>query len=334
MKNILKILFAAIAVLFGVIVFAGCIENPAEPDPINWDAPEIKKISVSSKTVMIDNSIDVSVEAKNASGYQWSADAGTFADPAAASTQWTAPNIESAASFRIKCTVTNTAGSNYATVQVNVIKVWAPEGAAAYWSFDSDFSEIVSGSSAEVVGDVSISSDVFKGSGAVQFGGTFEDISILFYPDLEIDMGSEADFTVMFWAKTENEEGGFMFGKTWEGEYAYHSKGLYHWGNDINIDVWGLWGTGAETDFADGEWHHVAYVKTGLEFRIYKNGEEIVYYEAEEWSEDDNTIVTIGSAFDGPGANWPGNFNGLMDDMIFFQKALSEKDIAEFYNGG
>ena len=333
MKRVSMVLLILMLASF-VITFTSCTTDTEDlTGPINTNLPVITEIDASKSTVLIGGSIDVSVSANNGSSYQWTASKGTFADPTAAQTSWTAPTLDEAEVIKLQCKVSNGEGSRKASVSVRVATSLLPDGAIAYWSFDTDFTEAVNSAGADGGDGVSITSDAKVGSGAALFeGDEASTASALFY-DIDAPMGPDDQFTVTMWMKTVDEELGFMFGRTFDGEYVEGGKGVYLDGGSVVFDISWVGDFWAEdVGVNDGEWHHIAIVKSDAELLIYVDGEEAGGGDIEEWSDDDDTIVTIGAAAEEPGGDWPGIFQGTLDDVIFFNTALSADDIADIAN--
>ena len=93
------------------------------------------------------------------------------------------------------------------------------------------------------------------------------------------------------------------------------------------------WGAISTTNVADGTWHHVAGVRSGLTtYKVYVDGVL-----------QGNTNQTVGSGCNANSANgpsswfvgrsnaWTVNFNGSIDEVAVFNKALSDADIANIY---
>ncbi len=330
MKRLSMVMLILIMLSF-VLTFTSCeTETDDLTGPINSSLPEITGIDASASTVLIGGSVDVMVSANNGSSFQWSASKGTFADPTAQQTSWTAPNLDADEVIKLECNVRNGSGSRKASVSVRVATSLLPEGAIAYWSFESDFNEQVNSMAAEGGDGVSITSDAKVGSGAALFeGDEASTASALFYYDLEAPMGPDDIFTVTLWMKTEDDGLGFMFGRSFDGEYVEGAKGVYVEEGNVVFDISWVGDIWAEAAVNDGEWHHIAIVKDVEEFLIYVDGEEIGAGGTEEWSVDDDTAVTIGAAAEEEGGDWPGIFQGILDDIIFFDVALSADDIAD-----
>ena len=324
----MKIKYIKYFALFFLLISVGCQEEVLSPPKINLNLPEIHSIQSDSKTVLIGKPTQVSVGIVNGSSYEWSAPAGTFSDPKANPTTWNAP--QEAGNYTLTCAVTNSSGTSKASITLQVIESTVPNGASAYWSFDKDFSEEVSETSGEGGTGVSITNDSQIGDGAALFEGEEAEIeSALLYSEADAPMGPDDQFTIAVWVKTEDVELGYVFGRTFDGVHSQGAKGIYLEEGGVFFDVSWVGGWGEEEVFVnDGEWHHIAVVKTDSELLIYVDGEEMSSGEIEDWTPDDGTTVTIGAAWEEEGAEWPGTFQGSMDDLRFYPTALSADEIA------
>ncbi|MGB5895015.1 MAG: LamG-like jellyroll fold domain-containing protein, partial [Ignavibacteriaceae bacterium] len=295
-----------------IIMFIRCSEDPFTIADINTSLPVITSIEASETRILIETSVQVSVTAQQGDSYSWSAADGSFDAPTSTTTNWTASSTGGV--YKLTCTVTNSSGSRKASINMQVLETLLPDGVTGYWSFDTGFNEEVN--EIEGVGgvDVSITGDAVVGDGAALFEGADEEIeSALFYPEADAPMGPEDLFTITLWAKTEDEGLGFLFGRSFEGDYVEGAKGMYIEEGPVVFDIAWVDGFGTEAAVNDGEWHHLAAVKGDGEFFIYIDGEEALAVELGEWSDDDETVVTLGAASE-EGGEWPGTFNGTMDD--------------------
>jgi hypothetical protein len=317
-----------------IILFIRCSEDPFTIPDINTSLPVITSIEASESRILIETSVQVSVTAQQGESYSWSAADGSFDAPTSTTTNWTASSTGGV--YKLTCTVTNSSGSRKASINMQVLETLLPDGVTAYWSFDTGFNEEVG--EIEGVGGVgvSITTDAAVGEGAALFEGADEEIeSALFYPEADAPMGPEDLFTIMLWAKTEDEGLGFLFGRSFDGEYVEGGKGIYLEGGFVVFDIaWVDGFTAEEVQVNDGEWHHIVVVKAEEEFLFYVDGEEILAVAPGEWSDDEGTVVTIGAAMEEEGSDWPGTFQGTMDDVRFYPDALSEEDIIAIFEGG
>jgi Concanavalin A-like lectin/glucanases superfamily len=314
------------AVLFLILTFVGC-QDPVQPPDINNSLPEITKISSSLNRTLAGDSIQVSVQANNGNEYSWTATGGSFADAKTNSTLWIAPST--GGNYTIVCTVSNSAGSNHASLTLTSVVVTLPQDVNAWWTFDKDFSEYISKDAGAGGDGVSIESDdAVQGLGAADFEGEDTFINSAVYSNATAKMGPDDDFTIAVWIKTSDENDGWIFGKTVDSLYVDGGKGLYIDYGNIVFDLYGIDEVRTDDSFNDGLWHHVSFVKTGTTGTIYVDGDEKASYDFGDWTDDGDGGVTIGSAWEEDGSDWPGTYQGLMDDVRFYQKALTADEIA------
>ena len=319
--------------IFMLLILVACNPDVLEVEDIASDLPEIVNISATSSLVVISNEVEVSVEAVNGNTYEWSAPAGSFSSATTSTTTWTAP--EEANAYTLTCTVSNGNGSRKASISVIVAATLLPDGVSGYWGFENGFDEAVASATANSgVTNVSIVSDTKYGNGAAEFTGPEDEVSsALLYPDADLAMGPDDEFTISVWVKTTDDNFGFVFGKSSEGTFLDNAKGMFLENGAVVFDIFGIgafWTDAVVVN--DNEWHHIAMVKADGEFSTYVDGENVLTEAIEEWSDDEDTIITIGAAAEEPGADWPGIYQGLIDDVRFYQEALDAAAIADIFN--
>lgn len=317
-------------ILFFMIFILGCQQDPILPTDINTQLPEITKINSNASRVLAGDTIQVSVEVKNGSQYSWSTSGGAFTNASAQTTNWVAPNT--GGNYKVVCTVSNSAGSNHASITLSSVVVTLPQDVSAWWTFDKDFSEYISKDAGTGGEGVSIESDdAVQGLGAALFEGEDTFINSAIYSNTDVKMGPNDDFTIAVWIKTTDENDGWLFGKTVDKYYTDGGKGLYIDYGSVVFDCYGIDEAYDETEINDGLWHHIAAVKTGTTVTIYVDGNEDFSHDFGDWT-DDAGVVTIGSAWEEDNGDWPGTYQGLMDDLRFYQKALTADEIAAIAN--
>jgi trimeric autotransporter adhesin len=167
------------------------------------------------------------------------------------------------------------------------------------------------------------------------------------YADFGTTMGSAntSDFTEAAWIKTTNKSAGVIInnrnvnadrGMTlhigwWAG--ASKNNGFAYYSNDGPSCEWGAVGN---TNLADGNWHHVVGVRSSLTtYIIYVDG-----------LSQGNTNSTIGSGCNNSSANstsnwqvgrhgaWNTTFDGSIDEVAVWKRALSAAEVLELYRRG
>jgi hypothetical protein len=205
------------------------------------------------------------------------------------------------------------------------------DGLHAWWRFDEDFSDVSgNGHDGTAVNDATLSSSSTKmGGGSLLLDGTDDEVTI--DPDID-DLTN--DFSVLFWAKLNGGGGdqtvfhhfvgawpasGFLINLN---EAALQGVDIYWW----NGGAYQNYHRGPSLDF--GEWYHVAVTLDSSNiWRIYVNGT----YHA--------SLDEGGVSYDsGPGVTRIGNglndFNGSIDDVMIFSRALSASKINQIYEMG
>ena len=297
------------------------------------EPPEIRTIIAGPAKIPAGGVTTVTVTTFDAEGdavsFLWSCAAGTFANAAVNPATWTAP--DEGGTFELKCLVSDENGDRAARVKVTVVKLVTPEGVVAWWPFEEDFSDPVGGYDGEAGDGVEVTTEESaNGFGSAMFDGS-ED-AVIFAPGEELGMGPDDDFTFTLWAKLDG--GGFLFGKTWEGWFGEGTPGLvtefengYVWMGWVNAWVDEMWEDAS--DIGDGEWHHFAVTKEEGFYTVYVDGEEFMSAELES-AENEDMMITMGGADDGYG--WPGAIEGYMDDVRFYDYALTAEEIEAIAN--
>ena len=209
------------------------------------------------------------------------------------------------------------------------------DGLVAYWSFENDLNELVSGTGPDGGDKVTIVQDSKVGNGAAKFDGSELSLDGALFYDLEnVRMDEGEQWTYTLWLKTEDPDAGFIFGMSFSGEYVEGAKGLWLDDGLVNFDVSWVDGTGADIQVNDNQWHNIAVSKGEEGLKIYVDG--VLYTVASEigWSSSEGTVTTIGTAIEAPDeGDWPGVYHGLIDDIRFYDYVLTDEEIANIYNG-
>jgi hypothetical protein len=325
MKRLLRLMLN-MGIVSLLILLAGC-EGESLTDPIDSSLPEIKAIESEAAKVPAEGSTEVAVVANNGSSYSWTADGGTFLDASTNPTTWTAP--DESGNFKLTCIVSNSSGSNSASITIGSVKLSIPEDATAYWPFETDFSDWIGDH--DLTGDAVINTtNPRSGFGCVEFHADMAEI--LTTAGTDFDMGPSAEYSISWWMSTEHFRAA-VIGKTLEGgnfiepakAFFFNPYEEFSWMNAFRGGVWGGFGA------ADGEWHHVAVTHNAADFyTIYVDAEERAAQTAPYDGTAEDTaelLFTIGGA-DEEGEGWPGPYEGLVDDVIFFPRVISAEEVA------
>ncbi len=325
--KIFMLLLLALALISSTCDWFTSEEDGNEPPEIRTITAAPNKIPAVGQTTLTVTTFD---EEGDAVSFLWSCAAGTFADATVNPATWTAP--DEGGSFEVKCTVSDADGQRSARVKVTVVKLATPEGAVAWWPFEEDFTDLIGGYDGEAGDGVTVTTEESaNGFGSAMFDGSEE--AYIFAPGEELGMGPDDDYTFASWVKISSIC--FLFGKTWEGWFGEGTPGVIaqSYGPDDTwvgfVNAWGdqIWEH--SDNLADGNWHHVAVTKEDGFVTVYIDGEEFMSGDLET-AENEDMMITMGGADDGYG--WPGAIDGYMDDVRFYDYALTAEEIDAIAN--
>jgi hypothetical protein len=161
---------------------------------------------------------------------------------------------------------------------------------------------------------------------AYAFNGVDDRIRVSHDPSIEFEAES---FSISLWMKTENDNDGFLIDK----DHNNTPSGLYRLFLSSGIPNMQIASSTqpaidctAVTNVTDGQWHHVVGVRdtTDGELRIYidTNLENNINDNASINTNNGHPLA-IGAFSEIPGRN----FNGAIDDIRIYNRALSENEI-------
>lgn len=172
-----------------------------------------------------------------------------------------------------------------------------------------------------------------KRSGAYEFDGRDDRISISNEQNLDCDI--EDDFTVCAWIEAKQASGA-IFSKSKSGiDYVFslsiHTSGqasafIHDAGPNIGANI------RSKTIVADTGWHHVCerHDSTSRTLTLWVDGVlEASMSTAELRSTSNNVGAYIGDREQGDSA-----FKGLIDEVMIFNRALSEREVKQLYDFG
>ena len=329
MKKTKNTIFPLMVAILVVLIFIGCQEDPVGVTDIDTGLPEITAISSGVDKMLAGGETDVAVTAKQGSSYKWSADAGSFADASSAMTTWSSEGISESVAIQLVCIVSNGSGSRQASVTVQVVFSTTP---VFHWPFDSDFTESMADNNGVAGSGVSINTaDPKLGAGCASFpGGDALSADIVMGITDNEGLALDDFFTLVLWMKTTSEHGAIL-GKVpelnewdWDGSKNLQTNGDYGFFG-YNAQGWRTAVAGEELGENDGEWHMIAVTHFADEdlYELYFDGELVsdggVPYG--ETQPDEDNVFYVG------GTEWPGPWEGLVDDLKYYDVILSPAEI-------
>lgn len=204
-----------------------------------------------------------------------------------------------------------------------------PASIAGMWLFDegkgAKANDSIGKFSGELNGDASWVNGKF--GGAIEFKGA--DYVQLKGSEQGLPFGGVSPFTITAWV--ENKGGGTIIGKFNGGiigAYILTISGGGVFSFHREVAPWGLAGTKA---IPAGEFGHVAATYDGAEMKIFVNGKLDTKQDRGAQNNDLATPVLIGARFtQGKPSEF---FRGILDEVILFNIALDETQIAEVMKG-
>ncbi|MBW1691387.1 MAG: DUF1566 domain-containing protein, partial [Deltaproteobacteria bacterium] len=210
-----------------------------------------------------------------------------------------------------------------------------PKGLVAYYPFNGDANDESGNMNDGTVYGATLAEDRFgNSSSAYSFDGVDDQIKIP--NDSSICFGS-GPFTISFWIETCSKEISLIIDKN----YSYVASGYYrfkyfpdyvmfmisdaaHPSSNTNIV--------SDTAIKDGGWHHIVGVRDTDDgvMRIYVDGREDAT--PVEDTIIDSTDNSKPLSFGGPSVSGESFYNGLIDDVRIYNRALSEPEVQSLYS--
>jgi len=222
--------------------------------------------------------------------------------------------------------------------RVSAFAATCPSGMVSYWKFDEGSGTIASDSVGANPGTL-VGGTVWT-TGKVGNALSFDSASWVSMSDNGLPAGSNPR-TLEAWIKTSDPRNGaiFVYGTPGVGGGLFYVGNNDPWGysNDIWISQWGEQIRTDAVNIMDGNWHHVAVVKSDSDYfghyDIYVDG--ILRVSGYMHT---NTVLsgvaTIGSYEPDIIRGWMDQFIGQIDEVAIFNRALSAEEIQQQYQDG
>ncbi len=207
----------------------------------------------------------------------------------------------------------------------------AAQGMVAYFPFDTGADELVGGRSGVLHGAAAIASDLQRGC-VLDLDGNG---SFALVPDFS---KPTRGITGAAWVHAKSRPVWASIMKNWGGD---KQKGLFHFGlrektGNLDIQLGTTQGEVVVTDnvpLDTDAWQHVAFTADGATLRLYRDGKEVA---STAYSDDlvkpTLTALAVGAKTDDSGTAadslCPGFWNGMIDDVRLYDRALSASEIA------
>ena len=163
------------------------------------------------------------------------------------------------------------------------------------------------------------------GSGSLDVSGNFDRVEVA--NDLSLDLGS-GDFSISFWVNSSHSGSqGRIIG---DGDGV--NDGVIIYADSIGQISAEVRSGGSFTSVnyggvLDGSWHHVVFRRLGNSFDLFVDGSSAIGNGMALGSIDNSNTLMIGAS-----SAASNDFDGLLDDIRIYDRALAGGDITELYN--
>ena len=212
-------------------------------------------------------------------------------------------------------------------MEVSAYGTTVPDGLAGYWKLDEDSGTSAADSSGNGLSGTIYGSPSFLENG--EAGRSYEFDGVSGY----VDLGSPASFqngtgqrTICGWGRADSASGG----EAWIASYGNAAIGqAMSIGRDGSKLVGGAYGDElAYSGFWNaGAWNHICLTYDGTTARLYANGQEVsTSPQAKSWN------LVRNAAYIGRQVNGNEYWNGSIDDVRIYDRALSASEVRQLYS--
>lgn len=200
------------------------------------------------------------------------------------------------------------------------------EGLIACWTFDKGTGDVAEDSVGEHHGE-------FEGSpkwtdDSISGKALYLDVEAwVVVPSTEDLNNLPEGFSVMAWIKGEAGQTGAIVDKSVDD--SHRRQHLYMWNSGVAVGIMDLWIPSEKVDFPkDNVWYHVAVTYDMKEVVMYVNGEVSASKSCTAEVPQTESPLTIGNRTPGPWISTD-SFEGIVDEVAFYNRALSADEVKE-----
>jgi hypothetical protein len=308
-------------------------------------APEIVSAPVTEATVGWPYSYDVEASGNPVPTYTLTTSpAGMTIDEATGEISWT-PAV--AGDFDVTVEATNSEGSDTQPFTITVAAAPpCPADMTSYWKLDetgspTTFDDYYDGNDATCTGSECPTPGTGIVNGGQAFNGSTNQVDVS--ADPSFDWGADASFSIEYWMRTEASytcpNNDVIVGRDDSSTNLHIWTGCSGGGGEAVFQLRDTSGYGGSikgsTDLTDGDWHHVVVIRDGSTDTnyVYVDGNQ------EASTGDYDYQHGFGSATAALNIGWlpigdSYRFNGSLDEIALYDRALTEGEILGHYNAG
>ena len=197
----------------------------------------------------------------------------------------------------------------------------------AYWRADSDASDYLGSHDGTLMNGATFEAGYCEQ--AFSFDGVDDYVSIPSSSDF--DLGTTDDKTFAFWWNVQSLATNTI--PLSRRDLTLNQRGLalhleptdYYL--HLEVSHWAKYTAGYTTN----EWYHVALTKAGTSWKLYHDGSELSYYTSSGWPYNADVTKDVALWIGGDPVNSDHYFNGLIDEVAVYNRALTAPEILTLY---
>ena len=228
----------------------------------------------------------------------------------------------SSASNSTKTTATLTIGGVSAGFDVTTADADDPNanGLIAWWQAEDNALDIIGGHDGTMQDGATFANGLDGQAFSFDGAGDYVSASDSSFP------AGNSDRTISLWIKTSQVGEKYFFSYGSNGSNQRFSLGMYN--NRFHVENYNS-GSHAETVINDNSWHHVAAIWGSSSLKLFVDGKEELLTVVAAWPPALDTVLTGGVNIGRINVLSGYDFNGLVDDVRIYNRALSASEVTE-----
>lgn len=327
----------SLVVLITTVVFISCKDQNGGNDPVVYAYFEAETQSITTGESIEFEDLSIGYP----STLEWTFEGGS---PSTSTEPNPTVTYEEAGQFNVTLTASGEAKSS-ARTEESYILVISGDYLSEYVVASYPFNGSAEDSGPNSIDAANMGNVTFEGTdrhGNENSAAVFSGSNALIVPnDPAFNFGTD-DFSVSVWIKTgethkmmvwqESGAGGAGDNQAWLRIGDNTSNRLIRFATEDSDGANILnYGSGPDSGVSDGSWRHVVCTREGTNTRLYIDGERVSELErssVKDISSDQDFKVGVQ---EGPEGSYHTYFTGALDDLILFDKALTDQEVANLH---
>jgi hypothetical protein len=232
----------------------------------------------------------------------------------------------------------NIAHSNTVTLTTGLVGYWTFDGSNTNWRTNTTADSSGQGNTGTLVAMSTTTSPVpGKIGGALKFNGTNNSINVPNSVSLQLTNA----ITISAWIYGKNNWTHPIEGSTIVAKRDFTGSNLINYDFEVNTGGFlqflsadsSIFSTDNTTSLSIGKWYFVSVTYDSSNVRFYVNGTQVSSFAQTAAMASNTTLVSIGRTIRPHNSNF-GEFQGNLDDVRIYNRALSAQEVAQLYAAG